>query len=218
MRTPLSGIIGMAGLLPDDEIAQRIRTSAESLLAIIGDILDFSKIDSRKLTLAREPLALRAVLQGVVEALQVTADEKGLTLILDIAAGVPDALVGDALRLRQILINLVGNAIKFTQAGSIRVRADVASMLPGEVCLHLAVIDTGSGTVTATAVITDGYHQRIDLTNNGQLFIGSRNCTNIGNAYYGKGDYGKVIEYCSKALSIQAPRGCSAGRGRRRFV
>src|SRR5205823_4532653 len=123
----------------------RIRTSAESLLAIIGDILDFSKIDSRKLTLAREPLGLRAVLQGVVEALQVTADEKGLTLILDIAAGVPDALVGDALRLRQILINLVGNAIKFTQAGSIRVRADVASMLPGEVCLHLAVIDTGIG-------------------------------------------------------------------------
>jgi len=145
VRTPLSGIIGMTGLLPDSDIARRIRSSAESLLAIIGDILDFSKIDSRKLTLAREPLALRAELQGVVDALQVTAQEKRLTLSVDVTADVPDALVGDALRLRQILINLVGNAIKFTQSGDIRVRVDVASQVPGEVCLHFAVIDTGIG-------------------------------------------------------------------------
>jgi PAS domain S-box-containing protein len=145
VRTPLSGIIGMAGLLPDAEVARRIRASAESLLAIIGDILDFSKIDSRKLTLSREPLALRQVLHGVVDALQVTADEKRLRLILDVTVEVPDGLVGDALRLRQILINLVGNAIKFTQSGEIRIRVDVASRMSGEVCLHFAVIDTGIG-------------------------------------------------------------------------
>jgi CheY-like chemotaxis protein/HPt (histidine-containing phosphotransfer) domain-containing protein len=126
-------------------VARRIHNSAESLLAIIGDILDFSKIDSRKLSLARESLALRAVLQDVVDTLQVTADEKGLPIVLDVTPETPDALVGDALRLRQILINLIGNAIKFTPQGEIRVRVDVASQVPGEACLHFAVIDTGIG-------------------------------------------------------------------------
>jgi len=145
VRTPLSAIIGMTGLLAESETARRIRASAESLLAIIGDILDFSKIDSRKLTLSREPLALRAVMQGVVDTMQVTAEAKGLRLLLDVMPEVPDALVGDALRLRQILVNLVGNAVKFTQSGDIRVRVDVASQLPNDICLHFAVIDTGIG-------------------------------------------------------------------------
>ncbi len=145
VRTPLSAIIGMTGLLPDSDVARRIRTSAESLLAIIGDILDFSKIDSRKLTLAREPLDLRDVLQGVLDTVQISAQEKGLALVLDVVPETPDALLGDALRLRQILINLVGNAIKFTQSGEIRMRVDVASQVPGEACLHFAVIDTGIG-------------------------------------------------------------------------
>src|SRR3954465_4731584 len=84
VRTPLSAIIGMAGLLQDSDTAHRIRASAASRLAIIGDILDFSKIDSRKLTLAREPLPLRAVLQAVVDTMQVTAEAKGLRLVLDV--------------------------------------------------------------------------------------------------------------------------------------
>jgi len=145
VRTPLSAIIGMTGLLADSETARRIRASAESLLAIIGDILDFSKIDSRKLTLSREPLALRAVMQGVVDTMQVTAEAKGLHLVLEVMPEVPDALVGDGLRLRQILVNLVGNAVKFTHSGDIRVRVDVASRLPDDICLHFAVIDTGIG-------------------------------------------------------------------------
>src|SRR5262245_27934489 len=145
VRTPLSAIIGMTGLLPDSETARRIGSSAQSLLAIIGDILDFSKIDSRKLTLAREPMALRMVMQDVIDTVQVTAEQKGLRLALDVTPEVPDGLVGDALRLRQVLVNLVGNAIKFTQSGEIRVRVDVASQLPDEICLHFAVIDTGIG-------------------------------------------------------------------------
>ena len=152
VRTPLSAIIGMAGVLLEPpagtdsrEMIRRIKSSAQSLLAIIGDILDFSKIDSRKLTLAREPLPLRAVLQDVLDTVQITAAEKQLTLVLDVNAEVPDALIGDALRLRQILVNLIGNAIKFTQSGEIRLRVDVASRLPGEVCLHFAVVDTGIG-------------------------------------------------------------------------
>ncbi len=152
VRTPLSAIIGMAQVMieappTEDRITmiRRIKTAAESLLAIIGDILDFSKIDSRKLTLGREPLAVRAVMQDVLDTVQVTAAEKGLTLGLDVLPEVPDALVGDALRLRQVLLNLIGNAIKFTETGEIRMRVDIASQLPGEVCLHFAVIDTGIG-------------------------------------------------------------------------
>lgn len=152
VRTPLSAIIGMTQVMLDappslDRVTmtRRIKTAAESLLAIIGDILDFSKIDSRKLTLAREPLPLRATMQGVLDTVQVTAEDKGLGLALDVVPEVPDGLVGDALRLRQILVNLIGNAIKFTQSGEIRLRVDVASLLPGEVCLHFAVIDTGIG-------------------------------------------------------------------------
>jgi PAS domain S-box-containing protein len=152
VRTPLSAIIGMAGVLFDEppeaerrELVRRMKSAAESLLAIIGDILDFSKIDSRKLTLAREPLELRAAMQDVIDTVQVTAAEKNLSLILDVIPEVPDHLVGDVLRLRQVLVNLVGNAIKFTHSGEIRLRVDVASRLPGEICLHFAVIDTGIG-------------------------------------------------------------------------
>jgi signal transduction histidine kinase/CheY-like chemotaxis protein/HPt (histidine-containing phosphotransfer) domain-containing protein len=152
VRTPLSAIIGMATVLVDPPpnvesltMIRRIKIAAESLLAIIGDILDFSKIDSRKLVLSREPLPLRAALQEVLDTVQVTAEEKGLELVLDVLPEVPDGLIGDALRLRQVLVNLVGNAIKFTQTGEIRLRVDVASPLPDEVCLHFAVIDTGIG-------------------------------------------------------------------------
>jgi PAS domain S-box-containing protein len=152
VRTPLSAIIGMAQVLIDtppsedrNTMIHRIKSAAESLLAIIGDILDFSKIDSRKLILSREPLRLRGVMQDVIDTVQVTAAQKGLSLVLDVVGEVPDGLVGDALRLRQVLVNLIGNAIKFTQSGEIRMRVDIASQLPGEVCLHFAVIDTGIG-------------------------------------------------------------------------
>ena len=145
VRAPLSAIIAMTALVRETDVARRIRTAAESLLAIIGNILDFSRIDSRKLTLAREPLELRGLLEDVLDTVQITATDKGLALGLDVAGEVPDALLGDALRLRQVLLNLLGNAIKFTELGEIRVRVNVASELPGEVCLHFAVIDTGIG-------------------------------------------------------------------------
>lgn len=152
VRTPLSAIIGMTRVLIEAPASAdrhtmigRIKTAAESLLAIIGDILDFSKIDARKLVLERETFALRAVMQDVIDTVQVAATEKGLSLGMDVTSEVPDALVGDALRLRQVLLNLVGNSIKFTWSGDVRMRADIASRLPGEVCVHFAVIDSGIG-------------------------------------------------------------------------
>jgi PAS domain S-box-containing protein len=149
IRTPLSAIIGMAQHMEEggvrENMVRRIRTTAESLMAIINDILDFSKIESRKLTLDHSPFTLRAAVHDAVETLRVRASEKQLRLSLEVADDAPDALVGDAMRLRQVLINLLGNALKFTDRGEVRLRVGVASALPGEVCLHFGVIDTGIG-------------------------------------------------------------------------
>ena len=149
IRTPLSAIIGMSQHMLEDgadaDMLRRIKSSAEALMVVIGDILDFSKIESRKLSLDRQPFDLRPALADVVELLRVRADEKNLDLRLELDANVPDALLGDAMRLRQVLINLIGNAIKFTDEGGVRLRVGVATELPGEVCLHFAVVDTGIG-------------------------------------------------------------------------
>ena len=149
VRTPLSAIIGMAQHMLEngarEDMVRRVRTSAESLMAIINDILDFSKIESRKLVLERRPFSLRDVLTDAAETLRVSASEKRLALEVDVQADVPDVLEGDALRLRQVLLNLLGNALKFTERGEIRLRVGVASDLGDEVCLHFGVIDTGIG-------------------------------------------------------------------------
>ena len=149
VRTPLSAIIGMAQHMLEngarEDMVRRVRTSAESLMAIINDILDFSKIESRKLALERQPFSLRDVLKDAAETLKVAASEKGLALEVDVHDTVPDALVGDALRLRQVLLNLLGNSLKFTERGEIRLRVGVASDLGDQVCLHFGVIDTGIG-------------------------------------------------------------------------
>jgi signal transduction histidine kinase/CheY-like chemotaxis protein len=149
IRTPLSAIIGIARHLEDnsapDAMVRRIRTSAESLMAIIDDILDLSKIESRTLALERVPFALRAAVQDAVETLRVQADEKSLGLHVEIDDAAPDALVGDPLRLRQVLVNLLGNGIKFTERGEVRLKVGVAAAMPDEVVLHFRVMDTGIG-------------------------------------------------------------------------
>ena len=149
IRTPLSAIIGMAQHMLEhgarEDMIGRVQSSAEALMVIIGDILDFSKIESRKLTLDREAFALRGTLADAIETLRVRAAEKGLSLVLDVVPAVPDSLVGDPMRLRQILINLIGNAIKFTDTGEVRLRVEIATELMNEICLHFAVIDTGIG-------------------------------------------------------------------------
>ncbi len=149
IRTPLSAIIGMSEHMidagPKPEMIRRIRATADGLMAIIGDILDFSKIESRKLTLDTLPFNLRDVLRETIDTLGFRASEKGLSLTMEVFDDVPEAIVGDSMRLRQVLINLLGNAIKFTDRGEVRLRVGVASRVPGEVCLHFAVIDTGIG-------------------------------------------------------------------------
>ncbi|MCJ2072404.1 ATP-binding protein [Methylobacterium sp. J-030] len=152
MRTPLNGILGMAELVlgtpldPEQRTyVEAVRTSGQALLGLIDGVLDFSRIEAGRLDLADEPFSLPSVAEGVVELLAPRAQDKGIEIALDVADGFPKGLVGDADRVRQILINLAGNAIKFTARGGVGVSLAFtrAEMGPGEVVL--AVADTGPG-------------------------------------------------------------------------
>jgi PAS domain S-box-containing protein len=152
IRTPMNAIIGMTDLAlqtkltpQQREYLQTARESAEALMTIIDDILDVSKIEAGRLTLERVVFPLRATIEDSVKLLAPRADQKGLELSCRIAPDVPAALVGDPGRLRQILLNLVGNAIKFTDTGEVGVEVIVVDRTEEHVTLHCTVRDTGIG-------------------------------------------------------------------------
>jgi PAS domain S-box-containing protein len=126
IRTPMNAIIGMSGLLLDThltadqrEFAETIRTSGDALLTIINDILDFSKIEAGRMELENQPFDLRACIESALDLMKLKAADKGLELAYEVAPGVPPAITGDVTRLRQILVNLLGNAVKFTEQGEV---------------------------------------------------------------------------------------------------
>jgi PAS domain S-box-containing protein len=156
IRTPMNGILGMTELALDTELTpeqrdyvQTAKSSAEALLTVINDILDFSKIEARKLDLDLIPFGLREALGDTLQALALAAHRKGLELACRIDPGIPDALLGDPGRLRQVLTNLLGNAIKFTERGEVVVRVwappDKQAGKGDSVCLVFEVSDTGVG-------------------------------------------------------------------------
>ncbi|MEK6260231.1 MAG: response regulator [Planctomycetota bacterium] len=152
IRTPLNAVIGMTELVRDTEltVTQReylgmVQESGESLLAVINDILDFSKIEAGKLSLEEVPFNLREVLGDTMKSLALRAHRKRLELACHVAPDVPFAVEGDPHRLRQIVINLVGNAIKFTEAGEVVLDVAVQQQVDGNLMLHFRVQDTGIG-------------------------------------------------------------------------
>lgn len=152
IRTPMNGIIGMTELVLETDLDREQReylgmakNSALSLLGLINDILDFSKIEAGKLELEAISFSLRQCLGSMLKPLGVRADQKGLELTADIAAVVPDHLIGDPMRLRQILINLTDNAIKFTERGDVTLGVTVESTRGDLHCLHFTITDTGVG-------------------------------------------------------------------------
>jgi two-component system, sensor histidine kinase and response regulator len=152
IRTPMNGVIGMTSLLLDTPLteeqrryAETVHRSGEALLAIINDILDFSKIEADRLELEPMPFALCETLADLLKSLAPLAHAKGLELTYEIRPDVPDGLLGDAGRLGQILLNLVGNAIKFTEQGEVAVRIDAEAVTPDTVTLRVAVQDSGIG-------------------------------------------------------------------------
>ncbi len=152
IRTPMNGIIGMSELALSSTTDSRVREtlaiiqqSAGSLLSLIGDLLDLSKIEAGKIELDDEELAIRDVVGDVLKVLAVQAHQKGLELACRVAARVPERLTGDAARLRQVLVNLVGNAIKFTPRGEVVVSVDSGRLVDGRIELSFEVRDTGMG-------------------------------------------------------------------------
>jgi hypothetical protein len=152
IRTPMNGVIGMAELLCDTALseeqrlfAETIRSSGEALLVIINDILDYSKIEAERLTLHPEPFDLERTIHEVAMLLQPKARSKGLDIIIDFDMFMPTRYVGDPGRLRQVLTNLVGNAVKFTETGHVLIRVVGLETDPGHQQLHVTVEDTGIG-------------------------------------------------------------------------
>lgn len=155
IRTPLNAIIGFSTLLLDTEMtkeqssfADKIKTASDSLLAIINDILDFSKIESGHFQIEPVTISFSDIIQNVINLFSLTAKEKNIKLITELPTNVPQYLIGDGLRLSQILINIVGNAVKFTQQGEVRIKIEslpLENENPSVVKLRFSVIDTGIG-------------------------------------------------------------------------
>ena len=152
IRTPMNGILGMTELTLDTELTQEqreylgmVKSSTESLLGIINDILDFSKIEAGRLELERVAFSLMDCIESALQPLAMRAQEKGLELAWSLYPGAPEWVFGDPTRLRQVLVNLAGNAIKFTRAGSVTVRVERGDLSGREDRLTFSVSDTGIG-------------------------------------------------------------------------
>ena len=152
IRTPLNGVMGMTDLALETsltaeqrEYLETVKSSSEALLVVINDILDFSKIEADRIVLESAEFDLRDCLESALRTVAVRADEKGLELLCEVAPEVPEVVIGDAGRLRQVVLNLVGNAIKFTDAGEVAVRVAADAQNGAEGVLHFTVSDTGIG-------------------------------------------------------------------------
>ncbi len=154
IRTPLNGLLGLSAALGEDEVSPEtrstvrlIRTSGEMLAKILDDVLDFSKIESGKLELEKSPFSLRGCLEWAVNLFQARAKEKHIAVRIDFDERIPGILLGDPTRISQVAMNLIGNAIKFTEEGSVTVRASLVDegVPEGDRRLRVQVIDTGVG-------------------------------------------------------------------------
>jgi len=185
IRTPMNAVIGMTGLLLETDLKpeqrdylETIRNSGNALMAVINDILDFSKIDGGKLELEKQPFDLRNCIEISMDLVAAKAAEKGLELIYFLEDDVPQILVGDETRLRQILINLLGNAVKFTETGDVVLSVSSSAARDGAVELHFAVKDTGIG---------------ISLENMSKLFQSFTQVDSSTTRYYGGSGLGLAI-------------------------
>src|SRR5678816_3637188 len=171
IRTPMNGVIGMTELVLETQLdrqqreyVETIRDSASSLLRIINDILDFSKIEAGKLDLERAPLDLRALLQDVVRLLSVPAQAKGVPVRAVVDPRLPAHITGDMARIRQILVNLGGNAVKFTERGEISIHVNVLDRRDPDLTVRIAVCDTGIGIAPERRAVLFNTFSQVDAS------------------------------------------------------
>ena len=152
IRTPMNGVLGALDLLRESPLDSRqrrlVRTavaSGESLMDILNDVLDHSKIEAGKLVLSSSPVSLHSVLASAAALFRASAERRGLRVELEIHPGVPDGVLADGQRLKQVLLNLVGNAVKFTEQGAVQLRARAMPATPGRASVRFEVVDTGIG-------------------------------------------------------------------------
>ena len=205
IRTPMNGVVGMAELLCDTALtedqrlfAETIRSSGEALLVIINDILDYSKIEAERLTLHPEPFDLERTIHEVAMLLQPRARAKGLDLMIDFDMFLPTRYIGDPGRLRQILTNLVGNAVKFTEAGHVLIRVVGLEVETGSQQLHVTVEDTGIGIAPENLAHVFGEFNQVESQANRKfegtglgLAITQRLIERMGGAVWVDSDFGK---------------------------
>ena len=209
IRTPLNGVIGMTDLALDTDLTpeqrdylETVKLSADSLLNVINDILDFSKIEAGKIDLESIEFDARECIETTLRTLVLRAEEKELELLCDIAPDVPSIIRGDPTRLRQILFNLVGNAIKFTAEGQVALSAEVELIENGTCVLHFNVADTGIGVPEdKQSVIFDAFTQADASTTREfggtglGLTITSRLVAMMGGKIWVKSEPGKGSEF-----------------------
>jgi signal transduction histidine kinase/FixJ family two-component response regulator len=208
IRTPLNGIVGMTELALDTDLTweqreylQTVRISSDSLLIVINDILDFSKIEAGKIDLEAVDFNLCDCLETTLKTFALLSDEKGLELLCEIAPEVPDVVQGDSTRLRQILTNLVGNAIKFTSEGEVAVKVEFEAVDASEHLLHFIVSDTGIGIPLEKQKLIFNPFTQADTSTTRKyggtglgLTISSRLVTMMGGKIWVEGDVGRGTE------------------------
>ena len=196
IRTPMNGIIGMTDLALDTDLSDEqreylnaVNVSADALLTLINDILDFSKIDAGKLEIEKVHFNLQNVIGDALRNIALKADQKGLELIFDVASDVPNDLLGDPSRLRQIVFNLVGNAVKFTEKGEVVLRIETETRNKNDIELHFMIKDSGIGIPKEKqALIFDAFTQADGSTTRefGGTGLGLAICKNLVALMQGK--------------------------------
>jgi PAS domain S-box-containing protein len=215
IRTPMNGIIGMTELALDTDLSpvqrdylESVRLSADSLLALINDILDFSKIEAGKLTLECTEFNVREYLGDMMRILALRADEKGLELLYQISPDVPEILMGDPNRLRQILLNLINNAIKFTDSGEVVVEVCRETRTPEDATLRFSVLDTGIGVpADKQGLIFDSFTQADSSTSR-----------RYGGTGLGLAISTKLVDMMGGRISLKSPMNLGTGRPGSQFT